>query len=71
MSMKMGRGERDGKDENRSSIAADFMEPEVRRSRKTRASRPGPHMQIARKILTFFFLIDEIKFISYGKTRKI
>ena len=32
MSMKMGRGERDGKDENRSSIAAEFMEPEVRRS---------------------------------------
>ena len=71
MSMKMGRGERGGKDENRSSIAAEFMEPEVRRSRKTRASRPGPHMQIGRKILTFFFLIDEIKFISYGKTRKI
>ena len=48
-----------------------WMEPEVRRSRKTRASRPGPHIQIGRKILTFFFLIDEIKFISYGKTRKI
>lgn len=66
MSMKMGRGEWDGKGENSSSVASEFMEPEVKRSRKTRASRPGPHMQSGRKILTFFLLIDEIKFMFYG-----
>lgn len=69
--MKMGREERDGKGENRSSIGTEFMEPEVRRAKKTRASRPGPHMQIGRKILMFFLLVDKIKFMFYVKTRKI
>lgn len=50
----MRREERDGKGKEQGLNWHRIRGTEVRKTKKTRTSRPGPHMDIGRKLLIFF-----------------